>query len=82
MEIDDFGGGIEERIMKNPKEETWWVKFVRRSGLIRTWIKEWNDNCGASWSNIKMCSHGTKRNSDVTTLGSISSTHKDSHLVR
>jgi hypothetical protein len=48
MEIDDFGGGIEERIMKNPKEETWWVKFVRRSGLIRTWIKEWNDNYGAS----------------------------------
>jgi len=29
-----------------------------------------------------MCLHGTKGNSDVATLENISSTHKDSHLVR
>jgi len=30
MEIDDFGGGFEERIMKNPKEETWWGEICQK----------------------------------------------------
>jgi hypothetical protein len=30
MEINDFGGGIEERIMKNPKEETRWGEICQK----------------------------------------------------
>jgi len=30
MEIDDSDGGVEERIMKNPKEETWWGEICQK----------------------------------------------------
>jgi predicted aspartyl protease len=77
MEIDASNDRVEEHIMKNPTEETRWGEICQK---IR--IDQQNNNYGAFWSNIKMCSHGTKGNSGVVVLESISSTHKDSHLVK
>jgi len=82
MEVTNSSGCVEERIMKNPKEDTRWGEICQKIRIDHSRTKGWSDSYGAFWNNIKMYSPRTKGNLDAATLENIKSTHKGSHLVR
>jgi len=82
MEIVDSSGDVKERIMRNPKEDTWWGEICQKIRIDQYLDKGKERQLWSVLEQYQDVFSWTKGSLDVATLENTSSTHKGSRLVR